>query len=63
MDYPDEEEEDAIFWPPCCEHCEETDREDCGPDCEKAAKYFKEPEEEPLGREDRGLDERWEREI
>lgn len=55
--------------PPVCDECDE-EREDCGPNCKKMAKFLKEHEEDvrqaetdhPMN-EDRGLDERFEREI
>jgi len=59
--------------PPCCTECS-ADREDCGPDCEKMARFLREYEEDvrqaetdhpmhdhPMN-EDRGIDEQWERE-
>lgn len=56
--------------PACCTDCDE-EREDCGPDCKKMAKFLREYEEDvrqaetdhPMHDRDRGLDEQYEREI
>lgn len=53
--------------PPICDDCE-ADREDCGPNCKKVAEYeedvIQRQTDHPMhDREDRGLDERFEREI
>ena len=57
--------------PPICGECDQ-DRDDCGADCRKLAKWLRERDEDIRqaetdhprhDREDRGLDERFEREI